>query len=217
VLSIEHVVFSIEHVVFSIEHVVFSIEHVVSCLEHHVFFVARASMDEVEIVEYDPAWPAMFVAEATRLDAVLEEAMAVEHFGSTAVPGLAAKPIIDVLVVVRSLVVAQSWVEGLRGLDYVFWEENPKTDRLFFVRGMPPFGARRTHHLHVTEPGGEMVERLLFRDYLRAHPDEADRYAALKRTLAARHRTDREAYTRAKADYIAAIMPIARASISRDG
>jgi GrpB-like predicted nucleotidyltransferase (UPF0157 family) len=135
-----------------------------------------------------------------------ELVVAVEHFGSTAVPGLASKPVIDILLVVQSLGAASSITDALVSLDYVFWEDNPKTDRLFFVKGMPPFGLRRTHHVHVTEPGSEMTARLMFRDYLRAHPDEASRYAQLKRTLAARHRTDREAYTDAKTEYVAAIM-----------
>ncbi len=129
--------------------------------------------------------------------------MALEHFGSTAIPGLAAKPIIDILVAVRSLAVARAtFVEPLRTLGYVFWAENPKTDRLFFVKGMPPYGERRTHHVHVAEPTAEPWLRLPFRDYLRAHRQEAQRYERLKRELALRHRTDREAYTDAKSAYV---------------
>jgi GrpB-like predicted nucleotidyltransferase (UPF0157 family) len=169
-------------------------------------------VDEIEIVDYDPAWPGMFVAEAERLRATFgANLLAIEHFGSTAVPGLASKPIIDILVIVRSLDAARAVVlEPLRSLDYMFWDDNPKKDRLFYVRGMPPFGARRTHHVHVTESGGELCERLLFRDYLRANREEADRYAELKRTPAAKHREDREAYTEAKSEYVAAVMAKAK-------
>src|SRR4029450_2664638 len=91
-------------------------------------------------------------------------------------------------------------------LYYVFWPDNPKNDRLFFVKGMPPHGERRTHHVQVTEPAGERWQRLAFRDYLRAHPDEAARYEALKRKLALEHQADREAYTAAKSSYVESVM-----------
>ena len=166
-------------------------------------------MDEVEIVDYDPRWPLLFDEEAKRLRAVLDPSLIVglEHFGSTAIPGLSAKPIINILIAVRSLVAAQAtFVEALRKLDYVYWADNPKKDRMFFVKGMPPFGARRSHHVHVTEPHAEMWQRLAFRDYLRAHPEEVRTYEQLKRRLAAEHPTDREAYTDAKSAYIESVM-----------
>jgi GrpB-like predicted nucleotidyltransferase (UPF0157 family) len=166
-------------------------------------------MDGVEIVNYDPRWPALFDEEAKRLRAVLDPSSIVglEHFGSTAVPGLSAKPIIDILIAVRSLADAQAtFVEALRHLDYVYWADNPISDRMFFVKGMPPFGSRRSHHVHVTEPDGEMWQRLAFRDYLRAHPEEVRTYERLKRRLAAEHPTDREAYTDAKSAYVESVM-----------
>jgi GrpB-like predicted nucleotidyltransferase (UPF0157 family) len=94
----------------------------------------------------------------------------------------------------------------MASLGYVYWAENPKTDRMFFVKGMPPHGERRTHHVHITQPNGEMwLRRLAFRDHMRANSDEARRYEALKRDLAARYPDDREFYTRAKTDYVEAI------------
>jgi GrpB-like predicted nucleotidyltransferase (UPF0157 family) len=166
-------------------------------------------MDEIELADYDPRWPALFEREAARLRAALDPSLIVglEHFGSTAIPGLAAKPVIDILIAVRSLPDARArFVEPLRTLDYVFWAENPRLDRMFFVRGMPPFGERRTHHVHVTEPDGELWRRLAFRDYLRDHPEEATIYERLKRQLAAEYQTDREAYTDAKSAYVEAVM-----------
>jgi GrpB-like predicted nucleotidyltransferase (UPF0157 family) len=166
-------------------------------------------MDEVEVVDYDPRWPALFDQEAKRLRATLDPSLIVglEHFGSTAVPNLSAKPIIDILIAVRSLADARaSFVEALQNLDYVYWAENPKQDRLFFVKGMPPFGPGRSHHVHVTELHGAMWQRLAFRDYLRAHPEEARTYGQLKRRLATEHPTDREAYTGAKSAYIETVM-----------
>jgi GrpB-like predicted nucleotidyltransferase (UPF0157 family) len=174
--------------------------------------ISFRDMDEIEIVEPDPRWPEMFRVEAARLRRALDPALVIdiEHFGSTAIAGLAAKPIIDILITVRSIAAAQSAIAPLLALGYVFWEDNPRKDRMFFVKGMPPHGARRTHHVHIMEPGDELQRQLLFRDYLRAHSDEAQRYEALKRDLAQRHRHDREAYTNAKDDYAAAITAKAR-------
>jgi GrpB-like predicted nucleotidyltransferase (UPF0157 family) len=163
-------------------------------------------MDDVEIVPYDPVWETLFAVEAQQLRAALDprQVLGIEHFGSTAVPGLASKPIIDILIAVTSLAQAKvTMVEAITALGYVYWAENPKTDRMFFVKGMPPYGERRTHHVHITEPDGEMWRhRLPFRDYLRANPDEARRYEVLKRDLAARYSTDRERYTDAKTEYV---------------
>jgi GrpB-like predicted nucleotidyltransferase (UPF0157 family) len=166
-------------------------------------------VDEVEIVSYDPRWPLLFNEEAKRLRALLDPSLIVgiEHFGSTAISGLSAKPIIDILIAVRSLAAAQiTFVEALRNLEYVYWSENPKKDRMFFVKGMPPFGSKRSHHVHVTELHGQMWQRLAFRDYLRAHPEEAEIYERLKRRLAIEYQTDREAYTDAKSAYIDSVV-----------
>ena len=169
-------------------------------------------MDEIEIVDYDPSWPAQFAEEAARLRLALDPNLVVglEHFGSTAIPGMAAKPIIDILIAVRSLAEAQrAVIEPLRQLDYVFWAENPKTDRMFFVKGMPPFGERRTHHIHVRTPS-DAEKALLFRDYLRLHPEDRARYASVKRDLATRHTTDRDAYTEGKSQFVEEVVRKAR-------
>jgi thiosulfate/3-mercaptopyruvate sulfurtransferase len=166
-------------------------------------------MDDVHIVSYDPTWPARFAVEAEKLRAVLDPSLVVgiEHFGSTAIPDLAAKPVIDILVAVTSLARAKATlIQPILGLGYVYWSENPATDRMFFVKGMPPYGTGRTHHIHITEPAGEMWRRRLhFRDHLRANPDEARRYEALKQDLATRFPDDRERYTQGKTAYIEAL------------
>ncbi|MBD2100884.1 GrpB family protein [Leptolyngbya sp. FACHB-261] len=169
-------------------------------------------MDEIVIVEYDPRWPAQFEAEKTKIWEALgnEQVVAIEHMGSTAVPGLAAKPIIDLMVGVRSLDAARQGIPHLESLGYIHWHDDPNPERLFLVKGMPPFGKERTHHIHIVEAYGKFWERLLFRDYLRAHPEEAQCYAALKRGLAAHFQTDREGYTEAKNEYIQTIMKRAR-------
>lgn len=172
-------------------------------------------MDEIEIAEADPLWPDRFHQERAALLETLADldVEMVEHFGSTAIPGLAAKPIIDILVIVPSLASAKAaFVPRLAKIGYAYWADNPKMDRLFFVKGLPPDAERRTHHVHVAERSSEMMDRLLFRDYLIANPDEARRYGKLKRELAARYAADREAYTRGKDDYVEHVMRLARAS-----
>ena len=166
-------------------------------------------MDDIEVVEYDSSWPELFRQESLLLTEVLaeESTLAIEHFGSTAIPGLAAKPVIDVLIAVPSVEIAkEAFVSKLAAIDYVFWPDNPKKDRLFFVKGMPPYGEKRTHHVHVAERPSEMWSRLAFRDYLIKHEDERSAYAALKQELAAEHTHDRDAYTAAKGDFIARVM-----------
>lgn len=173
-------------------------------------------MDEVVIVEYNPHWQTLFAEEAARIREVVgNDILAIEHIGSTAVPGLAAKPIIDLMVGVRSLLDGQRAISPLAALGYVYWRENPHPDRMFLVKGMPPYGTQRTHHVHIVEANGEFWERLLFRDYLRTHPNEVQRYAALKRKLAERFCHDRERYTEGKSEYIKAVMQKARTELSR--
>ena len=166
-------------------------------------------MDEVHLSDYDPAWPALYAAEIHRLRAALPPGLilAIEHFGSTSIPGMPAKPIIDILIAVPTIDAARAQaVAPMERLDYAFWADNPNPDRLFFVKGLPPSAPHRTHHVHMTELNGPMWRRLAFRDHLRDHPDEAARYAALKQTLARRHHADREAYTAAKSTYVDALM-----------
>ena len=169
-------------------------------------------MDKVIIVEYDPLWSVLFEQEARRLHQILTQKLiiCIEHFGSTAVPGLPAKPIIDLLVGVHSLAQAKLVaVSQLEAIGYSYWRDNPDPRRMFFVKGLPP-NSPRTHHIHMVEPNSVLWERLLFRDYLRKYPDEAKRYAYLKRELAQRFATQREAYTRGKAEYVQSVMQRAR-------
>lgn len=169
-------------------------------------------MDEIEIVDYNPNWVNMFEREAESIYKVVEKDLIAEiqHIGSTAVPGLAAKPVIDIMIGLRDLSDGKNIIQPLQNLGYVFWADNPNPEKMFFVKGMPPYGKQRTHHAHVVEIDGEFWQRRLFRDYLRIHPQEASRYEKLKRELAVKFRDDREAYTKGKSDYVAEIMEKAR-------
>jgi len=164
---------------------------------------SNADQDRVDLVAYDPTWPAQYEVEARAIRAALVELAPFElvHFGSTAIPGLAAKPIIDIMLISADQAAWPALIEPIKALGYVFWAENPRRDRLFFVKGMPPFGTGRTHHLHVRTPDDARVA-LHFCDHLRQHPEEAARYAALKGELAARYPTDRDAYTEGKSRYV---------------
>lgn len=164
-------------------------------------------MDDIIIVKYDPAWPAKFAGEAQKLREVLGTNLAaIEHAGSTAVPGLSAKPIIDILVGVHSLEAAKASIPEIEALGYGYWREDTIPRRLYFVKGLPPNGPR-SHHIHFVEIGTDFWRtHLLFRDILRADPNEAKRYEGLKRLLAAQFTDDREAYTDGKAEYIQAVL-----------
>jgi GrpB-like predicted nucleotidyltransferase (UPF0157 family) len=152
----------------------------------------------VEIVDYDPAWPAAFQAERERLAPLLEGAE-IHHFGSTAVPGLAAKPVIDMIVLVGDLDTPIGALVSTAGYQFPEAFNATLTHRRFLCY---PTAAHRTHHLHLVDEHEELDRRLRFRDRLRADPALAAEYATLKRTLAERHREDREAYTDAKAAFV---------------
>lgn len=157
------------------------------------------SSDPVTVADYDPRWPVLFQEERARIaEALGELALAIEHVGSTAVPGLAAKPVIDIMIGVRELAAGERCVAALEDLGYEYRGDGGIPDRHYFRRGAP-----RTHHIHLVAFGGDFWDRhIRFRDLLRERPDVAEQYAALKRQLAAQYRTDRLAYTEAKTPFI---------------
>jgi GrpB-like predicted nucleotidyltransferase (UPF0157 family) len=158
----------------------------------------------VRIVDYDPTWPALAEEELRGIgEALGEVAVRLEHVGSTAVPGLAAKPIVDLQLSVDDIRSRERYVEPLERLGYMFVPAPESPGRHFFAK--PP-QRPRIHHLHVVEAGSEHeLRHVAVRDFLRAHADEAARYAALKRQVVARHPQDRLAYIEGKDDYITAL------------
>jgi GrpB-like predicted nucleotidyltransferase (UPF0157 family) len=165
----------------------------------------------VVVVDYDPQWPSQYEEEKERiLDVIGYVAVAIEHIGSTAVPGLGAKPIIDIMVAVARLADAERCIEPLQeiGYEYVPEYNDLIPERRYFHKGPP--GAR-TYHLHMVELTSEFWERhLLFRDSLRVHPEEAQRYDQLKKDLAAKFGSDRDGYTEAKTSFIESVIAKAR-------
>jgi GrpB-like predicted nucleotidyltransferase (UPF0157 family) len=163
--------------------------------------------DRVELVDPDPSWTTQYKTEVDALLPVLPpvEGMRFEHFGSTAVPNLRAKPVIDILVIHPEPALWPDLIQPLTAAGYAYWSENPRKDRMFFVKGMPPYGARRTHHVHVRLPRDAEAE-LAFRDLLRADLALVKRYELLKEDLAARFPDDRDAYTDGKKEFVEATL-----------
>ncbi|MHB9130872.1 MAG: GrpB family protein [Armatimonadota bacterium] len=157
--------------------------------------------DEILLVDPDPTWPQQYEEFAACLREALgsDVALRIEHYGSTAIPGIPAKPVIDVLVEVPSFDMARQHVLPL--LNREEWEYWWYCDHMVFIKRQVLMG-RRTHHLHLAPAGHRLWEGIAFRDYLRAHPAEAARYAVLKRELAINHRENREGYTVAKTAFV---------------
>ena len=171
------------------------------------FRASRASpADEpIRLSGYDPEWPARFEEEREALAAAIGRWIVggIHHVGSTAVPGLAAKPILDILAGVRDLEESRACFEPLARLGYVY-APYLADEMHWFCK---PHPSRRTHHLHLVPVGSRRyVDELAFRDRLRADPAVAEKYAALKRALAERFASDREAYTDAKSDFIRQVL-----------
>jgi len=179
--------------------------------------IKRVVSEQVDIVPYNPEWPQRFAEEKAHLLACLPNDLIrrIEHFGSTAIPGLAAKPIVDMLVEVTSLEETKIRIapvlEG-QGYDY-FWRPSWGDDT-------PPFYAwfikrntagQRSHHIHMVEHDFEHWDRLYFRDFLIAKPELAMQYQRLKEQLSDKFKQDRVAYTQAKTDWIVATTRQAKA------
>lgn len=162
----------------------------------------------IRVVPYDPEWPRQFESERVRLQQMLGDvAVRIEHNGSTAVPGLAAKPIIDIQISVATLQPMSAYAEALARAGYTHVAHEDDAFAPFFHR---PADWPHTHHVHVVEAGStEERKTLAFRDYLRSHPAAAGEYAALKSVLADRFggadAASREAYAAAKSSFINAI------------
>ena len=171
----------------------------------------RRVIDAIDIKDYDPEWPKAFELEKNRIMEKLGElVLEIEHIGSTAVPGISAKPVIDILIAVKDMGRAMECAVKLADLGYEHVQEDD-VERIFLFRGMP-----RTHHVHIVEHGSETFRKhVVFRDYLREHADTRNEYDRLKRALAARYRTDRKTYVDSKTDFVERV--VEKATRERDG
>ena len=162
----------------------------------------------IRIVPYDPAWPRLFDEERVILENLLSQWLlgSIEHVGSTAVPGLAAKPVIDIMAGVKDLDESRPAIPTLSTVGYCYFPYQPE-QKHWFCKPSPAF---RTHHLHLVPFGSKhWDERLRFRDYLRRNLTIAKEYAELKQRLAKQYEFDREGYTEAKGLFIQRILKLA--------
>ena len=162
----------------------------------------------IEIAEYNPQWPEFFAREhALILKALAQWLVGVpEHIGSTAVPGLAAKPVIDIMAPVESLAKSEAAIAVAERIGYVYFPYKAELMHWF----CKPSPEHRTHHLHLVPAGSRLwCERLAFRDALRGDEVLRAEYQALKIVLAANYRHDREAYTDAKSPFVSRVVQAA--------
>jgi len=161
----------------------------------------------VRLLPHAPEWAVLFAQEASHGPYVLD----IQHVGSTAIPEIAAKPIIDIAVAVADFDQAQRCIAPIEELGYRYRGENGIPRRHYFVRGDP-----RAYHLHMLEQdSAEWRGQIAFRDYMRAHPKQAAAYDQIKRKLARRYPRDREAYTKAKGAFVLSIVALAQAEGGR--
>lgn len=170
----------------------------------------------VVLVDYDPQWPELYEAEKKSiLDAIGPHVLEIEHVGSTAIRGMPAKPIIDIMVGTRNVAdTADACIGPLRNIGYDYVPKWALLDRRLFRRGAWLLGCM--YHLHLAEFGGESwVRHTLFRDELRADPELARRYRELKQRLAVQHEFDRGAYTEAKRPFVNGVLAEVRNRLGR--
>lgn len=156
--------------------------------------------DDIILVDYDPSWPEKYEQMKKHLlDTIGSDiVLRIEHYGSTSIPGIPAKPVIDILVEAPSFAQARErMIPALNTPEIEYW----CSDHMRFYIRHKETGVR-TYHLHVAPAGHRIWEGLAFRDYLRTHPEDAERYVALKRELVDKHSTDRLAYTNAKEAFV---------------
>ncbi|MBU4031828.1 MAG: GrpB family protein [Candidatus Thermoplasmatota archaeon] len=162
----------------------------------------------IHLVDYDPSWPPLFQREKKRLLSILGNAtiLRIEHFGSTAIPGIRAKPTIDILIELVAGASVDEIHEKMVGSGYIRMVE--QEDHVMFVRGYSPQGLEKeSFHIHMYPEGhGKISDSILFRDYLREHPEAAREYQVLKEELALKYRNDREAYTEGKGEFVKNIL-----------
>jgi GrpB-like predicted nucleotidyltransferase (UPF0157 family) len=161
----------------------------------------KAMARKIKVLPHDPNWSKLFKAEANKLAAVLgQEVIAIHHIGSTAIPNISAKPIVDILVEVYDIEQIDEFNEEMMKLGYQPKGEFGIPGRRFFIKGDD---STRTHHVHTFQTGHPRIERYLnFRDYMMAHPEEAQAYSRLKEKLAQRFPEDIKGYMAGKDRFI---------------
>jgi len=162
--------------------------------------VSKTDKRRVEVVSYSPNWKDMYKEESEKIKNVLSDIIIdIHHVGSTAIPGIKAKPVIDILVEVKDIEGVDQHNHKMKELGYEVMGEYGIPKRRFFRKG----GNNRTHHIHIFQVGNEEIERHVnFKEYLIAHPDKAREYSKLKEKLVNKYTYDVENYTNSNSDFI---------------
>ena len=169
------------------------------------------ALQPIVVVDYDPEWMRMYEEERTRIVVLIGDYLEeIHHVGSTSIPGLAAKPVIDILAIVPEISVVEQCVKPLERLDYAYFGENGIPDRHYFRKPSDIRFHQHTHHIHMMERRHEQAHKMLtFRDYLRKHPEAVKEYQDLKKELATKYSGDRAVYTDAKEPFVQSILRLA--------
>jgi GrpB-like predicted nucleotidyltransferase (UPF0157 family) len=160
-------------------------------------------MRKVDVSSHKKEWLLMFQLESETLKDIFGDLIInIHHIGSTAIPYIKAKPVIDIMIEVINICEVDKFNDQMEQLDYISYGENGIPNRRFFSKG----GDNRTHHVHIFEQGNSEISRhIAFRDYMIAHPEEAQKYSQLKQSLADKYPTNIEMYIEGKSDYIKSI------------
>ena len=162
--------------------------------------ISKIDKRRVEVVSYDPNWKEMYKEESGKIKNIFKDIIIdIYHIGSTAIPGIKAKPVIDILVEVKDIKAVDRYNHKMEELGYEAMGEYGIPKRRFFRKGEN----KRTHHIHVFEEGDKEIERHInFKEYLISHPDKGQEYSKLKEKLVNKYTYDVENYTNAKGDFI---------------
>jgi len=162
--------------------------------------ISKTDKRRVGVVSYNPNWKDMCKEESEKIKNILNDIIVdIHHIGSTAIPGIKAKPVIDILVEVKDIEAVDQYNNKMEELGYEVMGEYGIPKRRFFRKG----GNNRTHHIHIFQVGNEEIERHInFKEYLIAHPDKAREYSKLKEKLTNKYTYDVENYTNGKSDFI---------------
>jgi len=161
---------------------------------------SKTDKRRVEVVSYNSNWKKMYKEESEKIKNILNDIIIdIHHIGSTAIPGIKAKPVIDILAEVKDIEAVDQYNHEMEELGYEVMGEYGIPKRRFFRKG----GNKRTHHIHIFQAGNEEIERHInFKEYLITHPDKRREYSKLKEKLANKYTYDVESYTNGKSDFI---------------
>ncbi len=169
----------------------------------------KQNEDSIFLVSPDSNWKQLATSEIDAICDLLQDNInSIEHIGSTAIPNIKAKPVIDIMAGVATLEDARTCISILENFGYSYWTDNPFPEHFFFVKGLPSEGGSvRTHHLHIVLRSSDFWEmQVKFRDYLNKNPNYASEYENLKLELAKKFENDRDGYTNGKTEFVHSIL-----------